>query len=564
MYRYRSAALASLVAQLRRGPTRLRLAQLYNAEFLLSVIETGRHYPLEFVCSVLTGYRPRPGSGELPTEGQMLAADVLRSDLVVLAEDLSGGAGIRYDALGERVFTVQELAARFDVSTKTIFRWHRRGLIGWRVRFPDRRSRLVFPERCVRRFVAANTELVARGSSFSQLTAQERAGILAQARQLVEAGELTTVNAVARAISASTGRAVETIRLMLKHYDEAHPGCGLFNRSRIGLQVDVESGAIWEAYQDGVSIATLAARFGRPAQEIYRLITQMRARELASREIEYVPSGEFEDEQMRERILNDPAAALVGERTPERRIPRDLPPYLQQLFRTPLLTRESEYALFRKFNYLKFLADRARRAIDPQLVSASELDRIEALLDEAAEVKKQIVQANLRLVVSIAKRHLKPGQDFFELISDGNISLMRAVDKFDFTRGFKFSTYASWAIIKNFARSLPEQQQQRERYQTGREDLLETCVTARPGEFDDEYLPVVRGVIERMLARLDERESEILRQRFGLSGSGGPQTLEQVGRNFGVSKERVRQLESRAIARLRGEFRDELVGLLGA
>lgn len=562
-FSYRSQAIAGLATQLRRGPVRLRLRQLQNIEFLLTLVEPGRRYPLDFICHTVTGFRPRPtGNGSLDT--QLVSGTVVRSDMVVLAEALSVDADIALANWRERLFSVAELAARFDVSTKTIFRWHRRGLIGWRVRFPDRRVRLVFPDRCVRRFVAENTDLVARGSSFSQLNDAERAAILERAREIVARGDATTINAAAREISAATGRAVETIRLLLKQYDEAHPKSGLFNQCVARIEADEQSTSIWEAYQDGGSLETLAQRFGRSAAEIYRVVTEMRARELALRTVEYVPCDDFAVADADETILHDPNEALRGESTPEKRIPRDLPPYLQQLFRTPLLTRESEFALFRKLNYLKYKADQARKAYDPQAVSAAELDRIEALLDRASDVKKEIVAANLRLVVSIAKRHVRASDDFFELVSDGNVSLMRAVDKFDFTRGFKFSTYASWAIIKNYARTIPEHLQHRDRYQTGHDQLLETYAQAHAGEFDNEYLPALRGVIDRMLGSLDERESQILRQRFGLDGGVEPLTLEQIGRNFGVSKERVRQLESRAITRLREQYREDVTRMLGA
>jgi RNA polymerase sigma factor (sigma-70 family) len=563
MHGYHSSALAGLAAQLRRGPNRLRLRQLHNIEFLLTLVEPQRRYPFDFICHTLTGYRPRRSENGDALDAQLVSGEALCSDLVLMAEDLSADSGIRYGSWPERLHTVSELAQRFDVSTKTIFRWHRRGLVGWRARFPDRRLRLVFPDRCVRRFVAVNSELVQRGSTFSQLSAEEREAILVQARAMVETEPRITVNGVAKAISASTGRAVETIRLLLKQHDLAHPKSGLFNRAPATLACDEQSTSIWEAYRDGVALDALARRFERPIADVYRVVREMRARELIARTIEFVSCDDFLADDADERILKDPAADVVGPATDERRIPRDLPPYIRQLFRTPLLSRETEFALFRRFNYLKYKADAARKVIDPQTVTAAELDRIEALLDAAAREKQRIVQANLRLVVSIAKRHLRPTSDFYELVSDGNVSLMRAVDKFDFTRGFKFSTYASWAIIKNFARTIPEHNHHRDRYQTGHDELLQSYAAAEPGAFDNEYLPAVRGVIDRMLGSLDERESEILRQRYGLAGAGGPQTLEQVGRNFGVSKERVRQLETRAMAKLRSEFQTHAATILG-
>lgn len=559
MQSYRCRALANLAAQLRRGPTRLRLRQLLNIEFLLSVVEPSKSYPYDFVCHALTGFRPRSaGSGG---DTPLLEGDALIEDLVHLAEDLSLEADIPVAALSESVYSVAELARRFDVSTKTIFRWHRRGLTGWRLRYADRRVRLAFPDRCVRRFVAHNASLVARGSAFSQLTAQERERIIARARELASGAE-RTVNSVARRVASETGRAVETVRLILKQFDEAHPRSGIFNRCQLEVEADDQRLAVWEAYVDGAGVEALAERFGRPAAWVYAAVTQIRARELRVRKIEYVDSEQFRSPDADREILEDPVlrnpfAAIES----DRRIPADLPPYLRQLFLMPLLTPEGETALFRKMNYLKFKADRARRQIDPETVTAATLDRIEELLAEAGRVKNQIVRANLRLVVSIAKRHVRPGQDFFEVVSDGNVSLMRAVDKFDFTRGFKFSTYCSWAIIKNYARTLPEQRLHQERYQTGRDELLGTF--AGPDEQEDDFLPAVRATVDRMLAALDEREQVILRQRYGLDGGGEPCTLDQIGQRLGVSKERIRQLEARALAKLRQDFAPQAAQLLG-
>jgi RNA polymerase primary sigma factor len=235
---------------------------------------------------------------------------------------------------------------------------------------------------------------------------------------------------------------------------------------------------------------------------------------------------------------------------------------LQQLFRIPLLTPEGERALFRRFNYLKYKADALRREIDPESVTPRQLDRIEDLLAQADQTKNRITQANLRLVVSIAKRHTTPMRDFFEIVSDGNISLMRAVEKFDYSRGFKFSTYASWAIMKNYARTIPEHKAHRDRYQTGREELLELAASPALEEHESDYGPMVRATLDRMLGTLDERERNILRQRFGIDEHREPQTLQQIGQRFGVSKERVRQLEARAMSKLRTEFADQVAQLL--
>ena len=137
--------------------------------------------------------------------------------------------------------------------------------------------------------------------------------------------------------------------------------------------------------------------------------------------------------------------------------------------------------------------------------------------------KNQIIRANLRLVVSIAKRHVGPAENFFELVSDGNMSLMRAVEKFDYARGNKFSTYASWAIMKNFARTIPDEHRHRDRFRTshardvhrdrGRPDATSSS-RSRPRSQRE-------AQVERILERLDEREQKIIIRRFGLQPRPG-------------------------------------------
>ncbi len=557
MKTFRLAPIANLAMQLERGPRRFALRHLLQIEFLLSVVEPQRAYPLDFVVHGLTGFRSAAGRAD---DEQLLSGSALREDLALLAERISAAADLSVETCPDEVFSIGDLARRFDVSTKTIFRWRQRGLVGWRLRFPDRRIRTVFPARCVRRFVAENADLVVRGTTFTQLTNAERGAIVSRAAALVGTSR-PTVNAVARAIAEETGRAVETVRLILKHHDEANPGAGIFNRPTIAVDMDDDRLRVWEAYVDGASVDEIARRFGRGVAWVYRVVHRMRAREMKARRIEFIPSPEFEMGDADAIILKDPRLAPAGD-GPAVRPPADLPPYLQQLFRVPLLTREREFALFRKMNYLKFKAARRCAAMDPDTVRPVELDRIEALLADAGRVKNEIAQANLRLVVSIAKKHMRGNRDFFEVVSDGNLSLLKAAEKFDFTRGFKFSTYAAWAIMKNYARATPAQITYADRYQTGREEYIETVPARAAEESADERVPAVRVALNRMLDSLTEREQRVLRRHYGLDDSGQTMTLEEIGRVLGVSKERIRQIEARAMVKLRTEFQDDFSRLV--
>ena len=142
--------------------------------------------------------------------------------------------------------------------------------------------------------------------------------------------------------------------------------------------------------------------------------------------------------------------------------------------------------------------------------------------------------------------------NFFELVSDGNMSLIRAVEKFDFARGNKFSTYASWAIMKNFARTIPDEHKRRDRFRTSQSEMFAATEDARTDQYEQESAQIAaRAQIGRILERLDEREQKIIISRFGLDHTHEPLTLKEVGEEMGVTKERIRQIEARALAKLR-------------
>src|SRR5262249_23292429 len=199
--------------------------------------------------------------------------------------------------------------------------------------------------------------------------------------------------------------------------------------------------------------------------------------------------------------------------------------------------------LFRQMNFLKHQAAPLRARLDPTRARTQDLERIEELQAQANAVKERLINANMRLVVSIAKKHAAQTDNFFQLLSDGNMSLMRAVEKFDFGRGFKSSTYGSWAIMKNFARSIPDEKRIRDRYLTGREEVFELAPDVRSNE--QEIVASQEQAahkVNRLLEYLDPREREIIRMRAGLDNYPEDMTLEQIGRHQGITKERARQL----------------------
>jgi RNA polymerase primary sigma factor len=549
---YRSDIIKQLCdQQVRFAPRLKKLQQVDRAERLLGEIDPSKTYSYEYLCFRITDYRP-----ELSLE-MMLSGEEARHDVRLFVEDVSDAADICAADLPEPVHTVEDLSRMFRVSPKTISRWREQGLVSRRVIFDGGRKRLGFLQSSVDRFVSRNMRRVQRGEQFSHLTGSERSEIIDRARRLCNAG--ASQSETARRIAKHMNRSVETIRYTLKQFDQKHPDLAIFPDNSGPLSDELKE-KIYQDFQRGEPVSNLVERYQRTHASIYRVVNERRAKRLGELPLEHMYNEEFERPGAEEWILGPMPESELSARPP--RIPGGLPSYLAALYEVPLLTREQEYHLFRKFNYLKFQADRLRKQLHPARASSALMDRIEQLYAEAIQTKNQIVQANLRLVVSIAKRHVSSSDDFFALVSDGNMSLIRAAEKFDYARGNKFSTYASWAIMRNFARTIPDEFKHRERFRTSQEEAFAAKQDERVVPCKAETAQMLRErQIEKILARLDEREQAIIISRFGLDHHQEPKTLKEVGSQLGVTKERIRQIEARALGKLRLAADEERIEL---
>ena len=483
-----------------------------------------------------------------------ISTDALRHDLGLIIEDLFDEADVRVEEIGENVWTTEKLAEQFSVSTKTISRWRSQGLVSRRLVFSGGRKRVGFPESSVRKFEERNPDRIRRGAAFSQMTEAETDQILKYAKRFADRGGCPSE--VVRRVAGMTHRSEETVRYTIQNHDLENEEEAIFpdHHRRDGdvrEETRLQIYDLWRRGRTPEQLVLLYRCFSKT--KIQRMITEVRLQRIYEFRLEYF--GEDELSKIREGSKSEEAilAPMEASRDVRKpRIPVGLPPYLASLYEIPLLTREQEYHLFRKMSWLRRKASRLRDKLNPLSPRGTQMDGIERLNDEAIQIKNQIIQANLRLVVSIAKRHIASMDDFFELVSDGNMSLMRAVDKFDFTRGNKFSTYASWAIMKNFARTIPEELRRRDRSNAGEMEFWEFVDPAQTDPADSDFGEPAWGVsLETLLSGLEERERQIIMARYGLGESDSPMTLTQVGEMLGVTKERVRQIESRAMNKLR-------------
>ena len=529
--------------QVRFAPHEKQIQQADSAEKLLDELDPKRTYTWKYVCHRVTnnGYESDP---ELKFTGKEA-----RHDLRLFVEDLSDAARVPASAAGERVLTIDELARQFRVSTRTISRWCQRGLVSRRFLF-DGRKGVGFLQSSVKRFIAQNEEPVRRAAQFNQLTDEGRERIIERVRCLAQAGGFPTK--VTKQVAQETGRSVETVRYTLTHFDLDHPDMAIFPHNH-GLPKTEAKREVYQQYCRGDSVQALAQRYYWSPSRIYRIVNEMRAAQIMGLPLDCIGNEQFArlgSEKKEAEILGPPPESDLPTKQP--RVHSGLPPYLASLYEMSLLTREQEMHLFRKMNYLKYKASSLRAQLDRNRPKSRLMDRIEKLCGESVATKNQIIRANLRLVVSIAKRYVGPAGDFFELVSDGNMSLIRAVGKFDFARGFRFSTYASWAIMKNFARALPVVRRQQSRFSTSCSEMFSTVEDSRADQYEQESAQIQReSHVAGILKRLDERERQIVTTRFGLTRGREPLTLQQVGAALGITKERVRQIQSRAMGKLR-------------
>jgi RNA polymerase sigma factor (sigma-70 family) len=356
---------------------------------------------------------------------------------------------------------------------------------------------------------------------------------------------------VSRRIAADLGRSSETVRYTIKNFDKAHPDAAVFPRTS-GPLPTVAKDAIFDAVQEGKPMDLIAKRFNRTRSSMYRVANEVRAERLVRQPLDYMYNAEFDDPAKEAVIVGPmPGETEFFDKIRGMRPPKDVDPQMAYLYEKPLLTREQEAHLFRKMNYLKHKHNKLQASIDPARARVPELLELERLHSASKAVRDLLIECNQRLVHSLATKHLQPGQTLDELKSDANVSVMRAVEKFDYGRGNKFSTYATWAIMKNFARSIPDEKTHKQRYVTGHEEVFEAKADIRTDE--QEVLAAAdaaRNRVNHLLDHLDARTREVIRMRIGLDGAQ-EMTLEQIGQHFGITKERVRQINVRGMKQLR-------------
>ena len=554
--------LAQLLMQLKFTPAEKRQQQLDATEKLFEIIDRGKEYPFEFVFFRITGFHPK----DLP-ELQPIKGDELAEDLGVFISKLSGQIAQHVTEQKQKVYTIEELAEVIGVSTKTIHRWRERGLLAKKFVFDDGKKRFGFAQSVVDKFLKANPQLIYKAKNFTRLTNKQKEQVIKRAAELAAQTKKSRYQII-KQIAAEIGKVHETVRYTILNHEKSHFGKRIFIKPS-GVIGPRQESEVYKLFKQGCSVKELMKSFSRSKSSIYRIINQRKARAILAKKVEFIDSDEFMQADAEEKILAKPISVhkpISDENSELLGLPSSsLAEYLQVLKTIPVLNREREAELFRRYNYLKYLACMTKATVKPTHVSSTQMRKMENYLTEAETIKKIIIEANLRLVVSIASKHAKGGASLSDLISEGNFSMMRAVEKFDYTRGFRFATYASWAIAKEYARKIPAE--------SSRPDKAPTVSLVDVQR--DLRTPTTAGVVAVERARqsliqvikddLNEREQYIILNHFGLIGptvKKEKKTLKQIGNVLGLSKERVRQIELVALQKLKHSLGTEEFELL--
>ncbi len=227
---------------------------------------------------------------------------------------------------------------------------------------------------------------------------------------------------------------------------------------------------------------------------------------------------------------------------------------------TPLLTEEQERLLFLQFNYCRFQAEITRQSILPHRVAAGKARRLLDWYDRATDLRERIAEYNVALVLAMAKRFPAGQLDLPEMVSEGNMALLRAIDKFQISRGFKFSTYACRAILKAFGRLGKKDSRYRSLFPVEFEPDYERSDYAevRAQEEEDTCAREVKRIFQANSPELSDVEQRVIDLRFNMTRPDDDRnlTLAQVGQMIGLTKERVRQIQNKALAKIRQALED--------
>jgi RNA polymerase primary sigma factor len=316
-----------------------------------------------------------------------------------------------------------------------------------------------------------------------------------------------------------------------------------------------------------------ASNEGTTAKRVKRALSKEDEKLLAailSSEMDFIDSPVFREPEAEKKIYDEAPDVAKPDTSWYHPVMDDLSPGKSRTVKSAqqvILTGAEERVLFHQFNYARFRVWTFQEEINASAEkkpTPEQADEILRWYRKAERIREQIAETNLALVLAMAKRTRMSEVDFADLVSEGNMALLRAVDKFDAGRGYKFSTYACRAILKAFSRQGMKLSKYRQRFPTDFDPKLEKSnfLEMKRKSFEVDAAEEVKRIVQDNRASLTDVERTVIEHRFGLEAKDNekPMTLEQVGQIIGVTKERVRQIQNKAMEKIRFELETNFLG----
>ena len=539
---FKIAVIGELYRQLKYASPETRIRQMNAAEKLVEDIDGRQLYPEDFIIFRITTYRPR--SDQTPP---MLVGEALMSDLINLVQCLSDSLDLPPDFNGRSPALLQDTASRLNISTKTVQRYRKRGLVCHYVLFPDQAKRLVCFEDSISRFVNRNQSRLRRASEFTRIEETTEQQIIRQAREL-HAREGLSLNEIAQQLAGLQGRAHETVRLLLKRHDQRAEE-PIFDERGPLTQRDI--GVIFRARRFGVPVAMLARRFSKGAPAIHRAINRRRRELLKSLDLSYVKMSTFDLEDAASVILSAPAVVSgLGNRLEC----TDALILIKQSRNALALDESDEDALVAGYHFLKKQAAEAI-ALLQDAPNTRSLDEVETHLRWASALKGRLLSSGIPYAMKVIEQTLHkplerhPADEIVHLIEIAFQVISRCIESLDpVGRRQKLAKVGAHALdmaLSALHQSKPSGRAA-VRHEAGSIPLVNFYRQICPWQ---SFLEPRPG-LENLLDQLAPGDRAAITLRYGYEG-GPPHTIDALAKKLGLSPQRATRLVQKMEAELR-------------
>jgi|GEM_PF-3459807 len=574
-----SQQLDALLAQQKYTPAPAKLKQLEACETIAQLIEPKKTYPYDFVCYKLTGYQPKQRA-----EDEVICGEILLTDLAIYALTISKSLDLTKAHFLEQLYTVETLAQHMRVSTKSVDRWRKKGLVGRYVLLEGPRKTVCFTSETVKAFITKHQHQIGDGQKYAHLSQDNTDRIIKHLYRWSNRFPNLRQQAVAQ-IAKKEKRATEIINKILMQHEKVSQQL-LFCPRPKGISVAIQEKIISHNLA-GKDYKAIALALDIESSIVKWVLKNAICHKLKHQPIKFIHDDSFSNARHHHQILNAPPqlfphnileyiegtgnvnkagktyqAVLKQIKEPNTTTPSRsiLNNYILDICNHDILSTDQAFFLFRKYNFLKYQGTEQQKMLNIDNPQSTLIRQLQTTLGSIKTIKNILIQHNLRLVLSVARKHTQNDNEMLDMISEGNIILIKAIDTFNFTRDVKFSTYGTYAIVKQFATFKSRANQHAHRNKQS-DTIIEAIEALTKTDENQNNLSKARETLYNALdSQLETREKIVLCKYFGLDEHNTPtlttpavkpMSFKQIGDQIGLSKERVRQVYTIALEKLR-------------